>query len=92
MTAQPRNTASAMLTGIFFLALWLVTILGLGSLYVEFRRSGSFGLLGDTYAGQDAVNALLIGVIVPVVSLAIAIKGFHTYATMRKKLQSAGRE
>lgn len=79
MAEHSPSSREALRKGVVFAALWLVSLLGLATLYSEFRSSNVVEIFGQSYAGFDAGIALGLLAILPITMLALAIRNFFQY-------------
>ncbi len=76
---KPDSSASHLLRAVVFALIWLLVILGIVSLYVEFRGAGVIELFGETYEGKNALAVFVVATTISVVLLAAALNNFHRY-------------
>lgn len=79
MTEHSPASRDALRRGVVFAVLWLVSILGLATLYLEFRSSNAVEIFGRAYDGFDAIVAMGVLAILPITMLALAIRNFYWY-------------
>ena len=74
--------------GVVFAVLWLMSLSGLATLYLEFRSSNVVEIFGRAYNGFDAVVAMGVLAILPITMLALAIRNFYRYFQAGRRLAS----
>lgn len=79
MTEPSQVSRDALRRGIAFAVLWLMSILGLATLYPEFRSSNVVEIFGRAYEGFDAVVAMGVLATLPITMLALALRNFYRY-------------
>lgn len=79
MTEHSQVARDALLRGVVFAVLWLMSILGLATLYLDFRSSNVVEVFGRAYEGFDAVVAMGVLATLPITMLALALRNFYWY-------------